>query len=84
MKKLLYSIRNFLWYRRVRSISIWDCARIKLMVMDAPRRAATELLLLTHGLRIADSNTLDGIYLTRIQELVVSIAEEQGYAAGPR
>ena len=84
MKKLYYSVRNFLWYRHFRHISRRDYNHIKstAIIMNNPKRAAAELLLFIYGLQITNQDALNGIYLTRAQKLAILVVEKQGYAVG--
>jgi len=82
-KKLLYSIRN-LWYWKPRCLTTKECTYCCHVGIDDPRRALTELLLISVGLRVIneDSGELDGVYLTNIQREAIGQAKERGYYAG--
>ena len=83
--KIVYSIRNILWYRRFRNLPCRSINHVtgELGCASDTRLALTELLLGSVGLRVSeDSHELDGIYLTAIQKSAIAKVEVFGYHAG--
>jgi len=82
IRRIILSIRNFIYYRRVRSVDrdFVDKLQRSSNLFDL-RFVITQAMLGSVGLKI-DGSDLSGIYLTDLQKRSKAAAEEQGYSVG--